>query len=154
MIFSNLICAKIVEREPMWDGNGRSRISFSLAGSLSENQCGMETLWFSLVNGLCSSLSENQCGMETAVPCAIGWHIGCVEREPMWDGNQMYPFTRQSRVRLSENQCGMETSNCILRDSLYFWLSENQCGMETSFISAFVFCSMRVEREPMWDGNT
>jgi len=32
-------------------------------------------------------------------------------------------------------------------------LSENQCGMETWLVDAFKDYVVRVEREPMWDGN-
>ena len=32
-------------------------------------------------------------------------------------------------------------------------LSENQCGMETMELLYFLSLTLRVEREPMWDGN-
>ena len=54
-----------------------------------------------------------------------------VEREPMWDGNQLEEVWRLWQSRLSENQCGMETLGLIL----------------------LVFSRCYVEREPMWDGN-
>jgi len=33
----------LVEREPMWDGNGTEEGNSREKGRLSENQCGMET---------------------------------------------------------------------------------------------------------------
>ena len=54
----------LVEREPMWDGNGETMTLPSCFMRLSENQCGMETL---------SKIDK------------IAYQS--VEREPMWDGN-------------------------------------------------------------------
>ena len=96
-----------VEREPMWDGNVRSRIRVSIRSRLSENQCGMET---------CTSLRTRS--------------LQQVEREPMWDGNISTLSRFKAKALLSENQCGMETFLEKKRDSRT-GLSENQCGMET-----------------------
>ena len=81
------------------------------------------------------TLSENQCGMETVSPPFACLVLCTVEREPMWDGNMasMLPPSPYA-PRLSENQCGMETrlENDVQRANLL--LSENQCGMETSLL--------------------
>ena len=46
----------------------------------------------------------------------------------------------------------METRRTA-RPSRKFSLSENQCGMETSHPDVRGCSGIRVEREPMWDGN-
>ena len=62
-----------------------------------------------------SELSENQCGMETVYGAATRQRT--VEREPMWDGNNSSMAKYMLWVyRLSENQCGMETAlMCLTR---------------------------------------
>jgi len=56
------------------------------------------------------ALSENQCGMETKGHQKIRTDWRDVEREPMWDGNEVDAASlNESRIELSENQCGMET---------------------------------------------
>jgi len=74
-----------------------------------------------------------------------------VEREPMWDGNEWWVNGVKWADMLSENQCGMETGYIRYDDGVPS-LSENQCGMETMPNVLFLAC-LRVEREPMWDGN-
>ena len=57
-------CFLIVEREPMWDGNKNIIVDGMKFVGLSENQCGMETERGTR-RFLPHRLSENQCGMET-----------------------------------------------------------------------------------------
>mgnify|MGYP006962795638 CR=1 FL=1 len=54
-----------VEREPMWDGNLDISCITKQTDTLSENQCGMETV---------------DRGLKTIFKVLV-------EREPMWDGN-------------------------------------------------------------------
>ena len=53
-----------VEREPMWDGNPDQLELPFFDLQLSENQCGMETIQITKYVQI-DPLSENQCGMET-----------------------------------------------------------------------------------------
>ena len=47
----------------------------------------------------------------------------------------------------------METRIIIIVGVYYPALSENQCGMETPKQKRPVYVFVKVEREPMWDGN-
>ena len=71
----------------------------------------------------------------------------------MWDGNDRACRGHPSGSGLSENQCGMETTELAEVTLQEVGLSENQCGMETWLVDAFKDYVVRVEREPMWDGN-
>ncbi len=90
----------------------------------------METQKQSSTLALGGRLSENQCGMETKGHISGNGCFELVEREPMWDGNEMKGVIDLCEALLSENQCGMETD---FKNVGRFW------GF--------------VEREPMWDGN-
>ena len=145
---------RLVEREPMWDGN---------------------TTDWDISSARNTELSENQCGMETYRRRLMGSGGSWVEREPMWDGNKdrmqffhillglsenqcgMETFAvrlvHRLENELSENQCGMETARETQKRVCYQELSENQCGMETSIRPIQSRSILPVEREPMWDGN-